>query len=408
MSRVKRSTTRVKGFNDPEMDFQLLRMLGVASYGGSSIGECLSTVTHIQNNDPDEWVRAYSTLANEIKNLAEEAHVKQHFVSAKDYYLKACNYYRSAEYYADPFGPIQRELGLASRSCFIQATTLFETPTDIVEIPYENSWMPGYFIRPAKDNQKRSTVIIVTGFDGSGEEMYFQCAAGALQRNFNVLIFEGPGQTGMLRLHPELKFRPDYEVPIRCAIDYALSRKEVDPNKLALYGISFGGYFVARGAAHDSRIKAVIPNSPIVDLQAYLMAFIGTEAQSSPQEDIKLDEIDAIPNHVIPKGTKLGLKSSFFKFGAISFLEWMTLLNAFKVGDKIKNIHCPSLILVGEGEGDESLKQATHYEQNVSGPVTKRIFTVQEGADTHCQLGNLPLSCAVTYDWLSDLFAKNS
>jgi hypothetical protein len=41
----------------------------------------------------------------------------------------------------------------------------------------------------------------------------------------------------------------------------------------------------------------------------------------------------------------------------------------------------------------------------VRGPVTKRIFTVAEGADTHCQLGNLPLSNAVIYDWLDGIFA---
>jgi hypothetical protein len=41
----------------------------------------------------------------------------------------------------------------------------------------------------------------------------------------------------------------------------------------------------------------------------------------------------------------------------------------------------------------------------VSGPVTKRVFTTAEGADTHCQLGNLPLSNAVVYDWLDEVFA---
>ena len=37
-------------------------------------------------------------------------------------------------------------------------------------------------------------------------------------------------------------------------------------------------------------------------------------------------------------------------------------------------------------------------------PVTKREFTVEKGADMHCQFGNLPLSCAVVYDWLQDVF----
>src|ERR687885_1655429 len=36
---VTRSATRVHGFADPEMDFQLLRGLGVANYGGGAVGE---------------------------------------------------------------------------------------------------------------------------------------------------------------------------------------------------------------------------------------------------------------------------------------------------------------------------------------------------------------------------------
>ena len=33
-----RSSTRVTGFDDPELDFQLLRQLGSACYGGASVG----------------------------------------------------------------------------------------------------------------------------------------------------------------------------------------------------------------------------------------------------------------------------------------------------------------------------------------------------------------------------------
>jgi hypothetical protein len=34
--------------------------------------------------------------------------------------------------------------------------------------------------------------------------------------------------------------------------------------------------------------------------------------------------------------------------------------------------------------------------------VTRRIFEASEGADMHCQVGNLPLSNAVIYDWLEE------
>ena len=44
------------------------------------------------------------------------------------------------------------------------------------------------------------------------------------------------------------------------------------------------------------------------------------------------------------------------------------------------------------------------FNRGVSGPVTQRILTAAEGADTHCQFGNLPLSNAVIYEWLDEVF----
>jgi len=65
-------------------------------------------------------------------------------------------------------------------------------------------------------------------------------------------------------------------------------------------------------------------------------------------------------------------------------------------------IGCPALALVGTGEGGEPQWQFEVLSDRVDGPVTSRLFTADEGADTHCQLGNLTLSNAVTMDWLED------
>ena len=49
--------------------------------------------------------------------------------------------------------------------------------------------MPGYFLQPAAtDTRPRKTVIVLTGFDGTGEELYFQTGCAALERGWNVLL----------------------------------------------------------------------------------------------------------------------------------------------------------------------------------------------------------------------------
>jgi pimeloyl-ACP methyl ester carboxylesterase len=132
-----------------------------------------------------------------------------------------------------------------------------------------------------------------------------------------VLLAEGPGQTGFLRFHPDVGFRPDYEVPVGAMIDYVLSRGDVDPQRLAVYGISFGGYFAPRAAAHDRRIKALVANSPVPDLRAYVVGFVGPKMAAHPPP-LRLAEIDRIPDQQLPPGMKLSLKMSLRRFGVDS------------------------------------------------------------------------------------------
>ena len=99
-------------------------------------------------------------------------------------------------------------------------------------------------------------------------------------------------------------------------IDYALSRGDVDPQRLALYGISYGGYFAPRAAAHDRRIKALVANSPIPDLRVTWLVR-GPEMAANPPP-LNLEEIDHIPDQQLPPGMKLSLKASLRRFGVDS------------------------------------------------------------------------------------------
>src|SRR5258705_4559926 len=104
---------------------------------------------------------------------------------------------------------------------------------------------------------------------------------------------------------------------------------EVDPARLALYGISFGGYFAIRGGEHDPRIKALIANSPIIDLRRYLLGFIGGEAavDNAPQLDVK--DVDKVPDNELPRTQKLTFKASCRRFGVTGFTQWLERLQAF-------------------------------------------------------------------------------
>ena len=110
-------------------------------------------------------------------------------------------------------------------------------------------------------------MIYNSGYDSTLEESYFAIAAAALARGYNVLAFDGPGQGAALR-EQRLTFRPDWEAVMTPVIDFALTRPEVAPDEIALFGYSLGGYLVARAAAFDARIAALILDDGIFDFHA--------------------------------------------------------------------------------------------------------------------------------------------
>ncbi|MHB1711526.1 MAG: hypothetical protein ACYCV7_09000 [Acidimicrobiales bacterium] len=62
-SQIVRSAVRVEGFRGPEFDYQLIKVLGVAEYGGSSVGERMAVVAEITDGSPRSWARGFESPA---------------------------------------------------------------------------------------------------------------------------------------------------------------------------------------------------------------------------------------------------------------------------------------------------------------------------------------------------------
>ena len=166
---TERGATRVAGFADAEMDFQLMRQLGAARYGGASVGECFALAQRIQNGQPASWVNEFAAAAVRQEEDAQARARRGHALSARDQYLVACNNYRAAEYYCGVLDPRHAALGLKSRECFLAAMLRDpELACEEAAMPFGSKLLPAYYFRaPQAGRRQGKTLIIISGYDGT-------------------------------------------------------------------------------------------------------------------------------------------------------------------------------------------------------------------------------------------------
>jgi len=97
-------------------------------------------------------------------------------------------------------------------------------------------------------------VIMVPGLDSTKEELQ-ATAEYFLARGMATLAIDGPGQG---ESEYELPIEPAYEKVATAAVDFLRARQDVDPERTGLFGVSLGGYYAARSAAYEKRLKAVV------------------------------------------------------------------------------------------------------------------------------------------------------
>jgi len=397
------SEQRLNVFRDEFFDSQFMRTLAHQTYGGAELGECFWAAAQIKSGDFASWVNVWRQLAQSVESQANTVLDKGHLVSAREAFLRASNYYRSAELLLNPNDPQHREMWQRSRACFQKAGDLFNPPFERVSISFDGHSLPGYFIPAISGGQKRPTVIVLGGGDSSGEELYFYMGAGARQREFHVLLVEGPGQRGVLHLNPGLVFRYDYEVPLKAVVDYALSRPEVDGEKLALYGLSLGGYLVLRAAAFEKRIQACIANPPYLDFaQAQRKGLPAWIRTLNPQRLDSLLEWVARLNPLI----RFALDTYYWILGVEKPSQIFSALEKFTLAGLEGQITCPVLLIIGRGEGKEILSQGRLLYERLPGEKSLRVTEVTEGADAHCVSNNLSLMNQLAFDWLAEILGS--
>jgi dienelactone hydrolase len=391
--------------------YETRRAFGAASYGASEFSEVLITAGRIRSGDFDSWYDEWNRTAEKVAQEATDQLGGGHKISARDSFLRAATYYRAAEFFLHG-NPRDSRIASAyqkSVACYEACANLFDPPIEPVEIPYENTTLPGYFHRVDDSGRKRPLLIIHSGYDGSAQEVHNEGARAAVERGYNVLAVDGPGQFGPV--HREgLHFRPDWEnVVITPVVDFALKLPGIDPEKIALMGISFGGELAPRAAAFEKRIAALIANDGVYDYGAANLTHVPAELRAAFLQMLTAKEAPQV-DQMIEAAMKAsptadwGITHGMYAMGAPTPRAYLAAAQDYNLRNGIAEaISCPTLVC--EAEGDIFFKgQPQVLYDHLTCPKTFMRFTESEGAGAHCQVGAGRLAFARMYDWLDDTF----
>ena len=406
-------------FDQEDLNFETLFALGSAGYGAAEVGEVLTAVNEINRRGPtyQHYFDVFIALAQRTAALADDQLTSGYKASARSAYLRAAAYYDCCLFFV--LGTRQRahEANVYARMQYnwSHAAMLFDPPFQPVRIPYGKTWLPGYFLSCSSKPAPAPTVIINNGSDAQNIDLYVYGGAAALERGYNALIFEGPGQGSML-FERQIPYRPAWQDVITPIVDWLVTRPDVDPDRIALTGWSMCGCSVIQAAAYEHRLAAVVADPGVLDVwKAWPESVQKLLASSLPKAEVNhiwrtefVPHLDADDRFTLAKRSELFGRQFLLEaragkmFGDLYDLgKTIMQVNCISTAGRVR---CPTLLTAYE---EDAFFTGPNQAAAVLGLLPKDIdkqlhwFTVAEGAEYHDAPMAPQTRNQVVFDWLS-------
>jgi len=228
----------------------------------------LETVKTLKNTEDEDWVPAWTAVAIRYEQDAEAALVRGDKAAARSAFLHAKSYHSIARFPAPywsgsticppTLSPIKAKSYADYLRCFDRAAQLGAYPPEVVRVTRDGMHATGHLRIPkhASATNRLPAVLVMCGGDMYKEDRE-KYADGAMAEGLASLVVDAPG-TGQT----SFPHAPESVVAWQAALDLLQQRPEIDGDRLGAFGVSRGGLWVIRLAAHDPRIKAVISCAP--------------------------------------------------------------------------------------------------------------------------------------------------
>ncbi|MBM3664835.1 MAG: hypothetical protein FJW92_03450 [Actinobacteria bacterium] len=331
---------RCSAWND-----EALFAFGAASSGAAEVGEIMELVRVVRERtgDPvnpttadfDVLVDQWQQLAARLERRAAQSQAAGNLTSARQQYLRASSYRSQALFFILGTSRPGREQA-AFQACeqdWLSGIALWDVPVVQASIPYQGLSMPAYLFRPAPDGLKRPTVIVCNGSDGQNVDVLCAGITAGLDRGYNVLTFEAPGQMSLL-FNQQQPMQSDWAPIINAVIGWLTARSDVDATRIAAVGISLLGGVIASAGAASPGLAAMI-----MEPGAYSLAALWGDKKSVKAVEETLDAPKSVQREVAA-GVNGGLAGSW---------KYMTPLERFTVSKRSELYTRNALVCARQG-----------------------------------------------------------
>lgn len=364
---------------DKSLNFQINRWV---CYGGPSWFEPVRPLVP-QLTSYDAWKTIFLELGEKALADGRNFHAALNF--------------RSAEFFMTFDDPRKQPTRKKLLSLFRAESGVPESACRWID--YEGAKLPAWPFIPV--GPSKGTIVLFGGFDSYIEE-FFPFLSQMRDDGWTIIAFEGPGQGTPLE-DSKTVITPDWHRPVAAVLD------EFKLDDVTLVGISLGGCLVMRAAAGEPRVRRVVAWDILSDFFACtvrsfpppLLALVNgaTDAAGKAKLDAAIGE--AMKTSFMLEWL---MKQGFHVLGCKTPSEMFELARAYHTRDVSPQITQDVLLMAGSRDHYVPLEQVYDQARMLTSArsVTARVFTPEEYADMHCQLGNFPLAVRLIENWIEE------
>ncbi len=209
-----------------------------------------------------DWAPNWRRVGDAHRALADDAARRGKTATAAEAYQRAAWCYHLGKFLWFEDRSLHDRLRELTVATYAKALAHLDPPGERVEVPFEGAVIPGILRKP-RGTLRPTLVVLVPGLDSVKEEL-FAMENDFLRRGVATLTIDGPGQGENA---PRFAIRANWETVIGPLLDgIFLVDRGVDHTRVGLMGISMGGIYGPRAAAHEKRLKAIVALAGPYDL----------------------------------------------------------------------------------------------------------------------------------------------